>query len=400
MGTWKNDDWWVSPFNYHKAVTDKMDLNHSLKLHDATLRDGEQTPGVVLRKEEKIEVATKLAEAGVHRIEAGMPAVSEDDRQAIEAIKKKGLPSEIFAFARAMEKDLVLCKECGVDGAIIELPLGKPKLELQFKWDIQRVIDMSLGAIEKSKEVGLYTVLFPYDTTRADEEDMEKLLDAINKASVKPDSIGLVDTMGCALPGTAAFMTRLIKDKTGLPVEIHTHNDFGLALAVTLEAVAAGAEVAHCCLNGMGERTGNCALEELVMALELLMGVDTGVDIKKLVALSETLEKMTGVVMPENKPVVGRGNFTRESGIGADALLTAPLAMFATNPFYLGRAPKLVLGKKSGATSIEMKLKELGVSVDDEVKAALLQDVKAMGIEKKRLLTDAEFAALVGKYTK
>lgn len=397
MNRWKNNDWWVSPFNYKSEVTDKMALNHRIEIHDATLRDGEQTPGVVLRKEEKIEIASKLAEAGVHRIEAGMPAVSEDDRLAIEAIKKANLPSQIFAFSRAMEKDLVLCKECGVDGVIIELPLGKPKLEMQFKWDIERVIDMSVTSIAKAKENGLYTVLFPYDTTRADEADMEKLLEAVSQ-EVKPDSIGLVDTMGCALPGAIAFMTKLIKSKTNLPVEIHTHNDFGLALASTLEAVTAGAEVAHCCLNGMGERTGNCSLEELVMALELLLGVNTGIDIRKLVRLSETLEKLTGVAMPENKPVVGIGNFTRESGIGADTLLTAPLAMFATNPGYLGRKPRLVLGKKSGAASIEMKLQEIHVALEKDAREALLKDVKNMGIEKKRLLTDEEFIGLVGKY--
>ena len=396
---WKTNDWWVSPYNYAPEVTAKMDLNHRIEIHDATLRDGEQTPGVVLRKEEKVEIATKLSEAGVHRIEAGMPAVSDEDRQAIETIKKKGLKSQIFAFARAMEKDLELCRECGVDGVIIELPIGKPKLELQFKWDVQRVIDMSLTAIAKAKALGLYTVLFPYDTTRADEADLEALLTAVS-GDIKPDSIGLVDTMGCAMPGTAAFMTRLIKQKTGLPVEIHTHNDFGLALGATLEAVAAGAEVAHCCLNGMGERTGNCSLEELIMALELMMGVKTGVDLQKLISLSKELEHMTGFYMPTNKPVVGSANFTRESGIGADALLTAPLAMFALHPNYLCSEAKLVLGKKSGLTSIEMKLKAYNITLDDDAKAALLKDVKMTGTQNKRLLSEEEFLALVARYKK
>jgi len=396
---WKTKDWWVSNFNYKDGVKSRFTNLDRVKLHDATLRDGEQTPGVVLRRHEKVEIARKLAEAGVHRIEAGMPAVSDEDRLAIADIKKLGLKSEIFVFVRAKEEDIIMCKECGVDGIVIELPIGKPKLDLQFKWDIKRVIDMSIQSIKMAKECGLYTVLFPYDTTRADQEDLEILLDSVMEEA-PPDSVGLVDTMGCAMPGAISYMVRLLKDRTGLPVEIHTHNDFGLALANSLEAVMSGADVIHGCINGMGERTGNCALEEVVLAMQLLMGVDLNVDIKKLVDLSEHVEEVTGFKLAQNKPVVGRGNFTRESGIGADALLNAPLAMFALNPAFLGRKPELVLGKKSGLTSIEMKLAEKGIEMDEEAKKALLKDVKEMGLEKKRLLTEGEFIGLVSKYTK
>lgn len=396
---WKTENWWVSNYNYKEEVKSRFNNLDRIKLHDATLRDGEQTPGVVLRRHEKVEIARKLAEAGVHRIEAGMPAVSDEDRLAIADIKKLGLKSEIFVFVRAKEEDIIMCKECGVDGIVIELPIGKPKLDLQFKWDIKRVIDMSIQSIKMAKECGLYTVLFPYDTTRADQEDLEILLDSVMEEA-PPDSVGLVDTMGCAMPGAISYMVRLLKDRTGLPVEIHTHNDFGLALANSLEAVMSGADVIHGCINGMGERTGNCALEEVVLAMQLLMGVDLNVDIKKLVDLSEHVEEVTGFKLAQNKPVVGRGNFTRESGIGADALLNAPLAMFALNPAFLGRKPELVLGKKSGLTSIEMKLAEKGIEMDEEAKKALLKDVKEMGLEKKRLLTEGEFIGLVSKYTK
>jgi isopropylmalate/homocitrate/citramalate synthase len=395
---WRTSDWWVSSYNFKKEVTSNFKIAPNLQIHDATLRDGEQTPGVVLRKDEKVEVARRLAEAGVHRIEAGMPAVSEDDRKAIEEIKKLNTGAKIFSFVRAMDEDIIMSHECGADGVIIELPIGRPKLELQFKWEVERVIDSSIKSIAKARELGLYTVFFPYDTTRADETDLDKLFSEVIKAC-RPDSVGLVDTMGCALPGTLSYMTKLVREKTGLPVEIHTHNDFGLALAGTLEAVAAGAEVVHCCVNGMGERTGNCALEEVVMALRLLMGVDLGVDIAKLVELSSVVERMTGFSLAVNKPVVGEANFTRESGIGADALLKAPLAMFATNPYFLGREPKLVLGKKSGLMSIEMKLGALGIELGKEEKNSLLKDVKAMGAAMKRLISDEEFLGMVKKYT-
>ncbi|NPV43715.1 MAG: 2-isopropylmalate synthase [Firmicutes bacterium] len=396
---WKNEDWWISSFNFKDEVRKDMDIAESIEFHDATLRDGEQTPGVVLKKEEKIEIAKRLAEAGVHRIEAGMPAVSEEDRKAIEEIKKLNLRSKIFGFVRAKEEDIVMCSECGVDGVIIEIPIGKPKLELQFGWDVNIIIERSIEAITKAKEHGLYTVYFPYDTTRADEADLERLLTEVMKAS-PPDSIGLVDTMGCTLPGAIAYMIRLIKQKTNLPVEIHTHNDFGLSLANSLQAIMSGASVVHCCVNGIGERTGNCSLEEIVVACKLLLGLDVNIDIKRLVELSKLVEEMTGFKLAKNKPIVGESNFTRESGIGADALLTAPLAMFAMNPRFLGRQPELVLGKKSGMTSIEMKLKRYNIELDEEAKKALLSDVKSLGIQKKGVLTDEEFLALTKRYSK
>ncbi|MEL7566104.1 MAG: 2-isopropylmalate synthase [Dehalobacterium sp.] len=396
---WKNENWWVSGYNYKNTIREKFNFPNSIQIHDATLRDGEQTPGVVLNKSEKIEIAKKLDEAGVHRIEAGMPAVSDQDRKAIEDIKRLNLKAKVFGFVRAKEEDIVMCSESGIDGVIIEVPIGRPKLELQFKWEVDRIVEMSINVIKKAKELGLYTVYFPYDTTRADEMDLEKLLTEIMKET-PPDSIGLVDTMGCALPSTISYLTMLIKSKTNLPIEIHTHNDFGLALANSIEAVLSGASVVHTCINGMGERTGNCALEEAVMALKILLGQDLGINMQKIVDLSKMVEDITGFKLAQNKPIVGTGNFTRESGIGADALLNAPLAMFAINPAFINRKPQLVLGKKSGLTSIEMKLQELKIELDHDMKKSLLQDVKETGANLKRIITDEEFLSLVNKYKK
>ncbi len=238
---------------------------------------------------------------------------------------------------------------------------------------------------------------FPYDTTRADEKDLEKVLNEI-MIETPPDSIGLVDTMGSALPPAISYMTKMMKDITNLPIEIHTHNDFGLALANSLSALTAGASVVHTCVNGMGERTGNCSLEELITALNVLCGLKTGFNIGKAVELSEYAEEVTGYKMALNKPIVGKGNFTRESGIGADVLLNKPLAMFSLNPKFLGRAPKLVLGKKSGLASINVKLEEFEIELDEEMKRLLLNDVKDLGQDKKRLVSDEEFLELVKKY--
>ncbi|HHV17589.1 MAG TPA: 2-isopropylmalate synthase [Thermoanaerobacterales bacterium] len=394
---WRTDNWWVSPFNSREEYRNSWKLPKSIKIHDATLRDGEQTPGVVLKKEEKVRIAEKLSEAGIHRIEAGMPAVSEEDRKAIAEIIKLNLPSTIFGFVRAKEEDIIMAKECGVDGVIIEVPIGKPKLDYQFNWSVDRVVESSVFAIKKAKELGLYTVYFPYDTTRADEDDITKLLSQIKENSL-PDSVGVVDTMGCALPGATQYLIKLIKSIMNIPLEIHTHNDFGLALANSITAVMSGAEVVHGCVNGIGERTGNCSTEEVAVALQILMGIDIGVDISKLQELSDLVRETTGFEIVKNKPIVGQEIFTRESGIGADALFKMPLSMFALNPEFLNKKAKLVLGKKSGMMSINVKLQEYKIELDEEQKKKLLLDVKQKGVEKKGNLTEDEFLTLVKKY--
>ncbi|MDF2892199.1 MAG: 2-isopropylmalate synthase [Clostridia bacterium] len=394
---WRTENWWVSSFNTKQEVINEWKLPRQVKIHDATLRDGEQTPGVVLTKEEKVRIAEKLSEAGIQRIEAGMPAVSKEDQEAIAAIKKLNLPSEIFGFVRAMEQDIIMCKDCGVDGVIIEIPVGKPKLDYQFHWSIDRVIEDSIFAIKKAKQLGLYTVFFPYDTTRADEDELVKLLNAVMK-ECPPDSVGLVDTMGCTLPGATAFLVELMKSITKLPIEIHTHNDFGLALANSLSAVMAGAEVVHGCINGIGERTGNCATEEVVVALQILMNSDLNIDISKLQGLSDMVCDFTNFRMHRNKPIVGGDLFTRESGIGADALFNMPLSMFALNPALLNKKAKLVLGKKSGMVSINVRLNQLGIDLQEDAKIELLKDVKELGLRIKGNLSDEQFLTLIRKY--
>ncbi|HBR03085.1 MAG TPA: 2-isopropylmalate synthase, partial [Ruminiclostridium sp.] len=168
---WKNENWWVSEYNFYPEVLKKSPIPANLQFHDVTLRDGEQTPGVVFRKEEKIEIARRLDEAGVQRIEAGMPAVSQEDRSAIEEIRKLNLNAQVFAFARPLESDINLCRDCGVQGLIIEVPIGRPKLQYQFKYGIEQALENSQKAVQYAKNAGLKVVLFPYDATRAEKKD-------------------------------------------------------------------------------------------------------------------------------------------------------------------------------------------------------------------------------------
>ena len=391
----QDNKWWVSPYNFVDEVIETFDLPQKVEIHDATLRDGEQTPGVVFRKEDKIHIAQMLDEVGIERIEAGMPAVSEEDFQAIKEISKLGLKAKIFTFARALPIDIDKAIDCGADGVVIEIPIGYPKLKFQFDWTWEDVLRKSVDCISYAKEKKMHTLYFPYDTTRAREEDLTNLLTRIMQ-DAPPDAIGIVDTMGCALPEAIKYMVRKVKELTGLPIEVHTHNDFGMGVATELAAVTAGAEVVHSCINGLGERTGNAALEELMIGLQMLLGIETNYKFDKLLSLCKLAEELSGVKPAVNKPVVGVRNYTRESGIGVDLVMKTPLAMFATAPQFFGREGEVVLGKKSGKASITYTLEKLGIQdVSDQTVAEILMDVKAKGTEKRSLLTLDEFKEIL-----
>jgi methanogen homocitrate synthase len=396
-GYYRENQWWVSPYNFAPEVRARFELPPRVSIHDATLRDGEQTPGVVFSVADKIAIAEKLDEVGVDRIEAGMPAVSDQDFEAIKCISGLGLKSKIYTFARAINADIDKAVECGCHGVIIEVPIGYPKLQYQFKWTWEDVLKKSVGVINHAKSSGLHVVYFPYDTTRAREEDLRNLLSRII-LDAPPDAVGVVDTMGCALPGAIKHMVRLVKSLTKLPVEVHTHNDFGMAVATELAGVEAGAECVHSCANGLGERTGNAALEELIVALHVLYGYRTHYDLSKLPELGELVSRLSRFDVAANKPILGERNFTRESGIGVDLVVKEPLAMFGTHPALTGRRGEVVLGKKSGKASIAYHLEQLGITgIDDEMVAEMLRCVKEKGIDKRGLLTPEEFKEIVDR---
>ena len=396
-GHYRENQWWVSPYNFAPEVRARFELPPRVSIHDATLRDGEQTPGVVFSVADKIAIAEKLDEVGVDRIEAGMPAVSDQDFEAIKRISGLGLKSKIYTFARAINADIDKAVECGCHGVIIEVPIGYPKLRYQFKWTWEDVLKKSVGVINHAKSSGLHVVYFPYDTTRAREEDLRNLLSRII-LDAPPDAVGVVDTMGCALPGAIKHMVRLVKSLTKLPVEVHTHNDFGMAVATELAGVEAGAECVHSCANGLGERTGNAALEELIVALHVLYGYRTHYDLSKLPELGELVSRLSRFDIAANKPILGERNFTRESGIGVDLVVKEPLAMFGTHPALTGRRGEVVLGKKSGKASIAYHLEQLGITgIDDEMVAEMLRSVKEKGINKRGLLTPEEFRDIVDR---
>ncbi len=396
---WKTEKWFTSPWNYLPEVTKGFAFPKEIKIHDMTLRDGEQQAGIEFRKEDKVRIAEMLAELGVHRIEAGMPAVSKQDEEAIKEIVKRNLGPEIFAFCRCVVSDVEMAADCGVDGIVVEIPTSRHLIEYAYQWPMERALEQSVKATSRAKELGLYTAFFTIDGSR---EDMDWLLDFIDQVATQGhmDALVLVDTMGVCTPQSIEYFVQRTKAKVKKPLEAHFHNDFGLAVANTLVALANGVEVAHTSICGVGERSGAAALEDVVMALLTLYGIDLGLKYDKLYELAQMTVGLSGHRLPQNKSIVGDGLFAIESGIVAMwiARCTGPLAteVFPLHWELMGqKPPEVVLGKGAGKASIVAWLERLGLEASEEEIDRLIPLVKEEAMAKKRLLTEEEFRALV-----
>ncbi len=396
---WKTDKWFTSPWNWEPEVREQLHFPERIKIHDVTLRDGEQQTGIVLRRADKVAIARKLAEAGVHRIEAGMPAVSAEDEAAVKEIVDLGLASEIFSFARCMPSDVELAKECGVDGIITEIPSSEHIIANAYSKDMDWALKASIETTLAAKEAGLYTVFFTIDSTRS---EPEKLLDLIEKVAAEGhmDAMTIADSFGGCTPEAIGMFVRRYRKRFQQPLEIHCHEDFGLGVANTIAALANGASVAHVTVTGTGERAGNVPLEDTVMALECLYGVDTGVKTEKLYELSKLVQELTGIVVPKNRPIVGDWLYRIESGIVAmfhrRCREKEPLEYIPFAPELAGRpGVEIALGKGSGMANIEEHLEKRGRTATPEQAAEILNRVKALSLEKKALLTDEEFDGIL-----
>jgi isopropylmalate/homocitrate/citramalate synthase len=388
---WRTDDWWVSPFDYEGEVTGGLDLPDDVILHDETLRDGEQTPGVVFRKEEKVRIAKLIDGLGVRRMNVALPAVSAEDAEAVKEITKLGLDAEVFVLSRAMKADIDLAVDCGVDGLIFEVPVGVPRLELQFKhWSEDDVIQKSVENIRYARSKGLRVVFFLMDSSRADLGFLDRLIERVVKEA-PPDSVALVDTTGCMSPQATAWLVARMRDLSGLPIEIHTHNDMGLAVGNSMAAVGAGASVVHVSVGGIGERTGNTPLEEAAVALRVLYGLDPRISLDRLSELTREVTRIAGFNLAPNKPIAGARTFTRESGMGIEMLKDQPLGLYCLHPRLVGQQARYLLGKKSGNPSVAMKLEDLELTASEDDVGEILRRVKELGMSKKGPVTDDEF---------
>ena len=396
---WKTDQWFVSPWNYLPEVTKEFSFADKVEVHDITLRDGEQQAGVVFNKEDKVRIAAKLAEAGVHRIEAGMPAVSPDDEAAIREIVKMHLGVKIFAFSRCMREDIKRAADCGVDGVVVEIPSSEHIIQYAYRWPLEKAIDLSISATSYARELGLYTVFFPIDATRA---DMGQYLNLIERVSTEGhmDALALVDTFGTLSPHAVPYFVEKTRERIKKPLETHFHMDFGHGVSNTILALASGVEVMHTTVSGIGERVGNTPMEDTVLSLLMLYGKDIGIKTEYFKELSDMVLEMAGVSIPSNRQIVGDRVFDIESGIITDWLRNCgdqyPTELFPYIWDVVGQSPpQAVLGKGSGLPSVELWLNRLGLTADEEEKKEILAQVKHLSLNHKRLLNEEEFRQIV-----
>jgi isopropylmalate/homocitrate/citramalate synthase len=396
---WKTDKWFVSPWNFNDAVRAGFHFPKKIEIHDITLRDGEQQTGVIFTKDDKIRIAEGLAEAGVHRIEAGMPVVSPSDTAAIKEIVKRNLGPKIFAFSRCMVDDVKRAVDCGVSGVVMEVPSSQHIIQYAYQWPMERAIQLSIESTAYAHEQGLEVVFFPIDFTRA---NMTWVLDLILRVANEGhmDALALVDTFGVVSPHAMQYLVRQVKARVDKRLEAHFHMDFGMGVANTIMAVAEGVEVIHSTVLGLGERAGNTPMEETAMALLTMYGIDIGLKYEKLYSLARLVEELSEHKVASNRPVVGEALYQIESGIIASWFQNCgaqqPTELFPYHWDLVGQPPaKVVLGKGSGIDSIKAALRGIGVEFTEEEAMQVVSAVKDLSLRHKRLLTQEEFLSVV-----
>lgn len=398
----QNGKYWVSPLNFDDEVIADF-RGKTVQIHDVTLRDGEQTVGVAYSPEERVAIAEALSDIGIHRLEIGMPPASPEILEGMKRIVNRNLQSEMVAFVRTIKKDIDLALECGVKTAILEHIMNPYACDAAYRLSKEEVIERIVGTVKYANENNLKTIFMGWDLTRGDDWDYVKDVYTTLARETKLDGLVAVDTVGVASPRAVRFLFKKLSEwLPGVPLEFHSHNEFGLGNAGCLEAISAGASVIHTAYNGLGDRTGNVATEEMVMVLELLAGIKTGINLEGLTNVSLTVENISRRVLPANKPIVGRDLNKLETGIAADLHRKFRDAGFditiqAFLPEVVGMEPiKLVLGKNSGAASIEYYLDQHGIKATEEQVKDITDRVKWQGRVQHTLLTDAQFLKVCG----
>jgi len=363
-----------------------------IKLDDTTLRDGEQTAGVVFTNDEKINIARMLDEIGVEQIEAGIPAMGGDERDVIQHIAGMGLDASILAWNRANLDDIKTSIDTGVDAIAISLATSDIHIETKLRKDRQWVLDSIREAVDFAKSHDVYVSVNAEDASRT---ELGFLLEYARVAKeVGADRIRFCDTIGTMDPFRCYTIVKRLIDETGLEVEMHTHNDFGMAVANALAGAHAGATWINVTIGGLGERAGNSALEEVVMALKYLEDADLGTDTKRFHEITDYVMRAAGRTIPAWKPIVGSNMFAHESGIHADGVIKNPKTYEVFSPEEVGLERQIVVGKHSGSKTIEMKLAEFGIPITREEAAELLPLVRSKSIFLNRSLFDKELVKL------
>ncbi|MEG3224470.1 MAG: homoaconitate hydratase [Methanobacteriales archaeon Met13] len=378
----------VSPFNQ------QVDLKFPEKItvYDTTLRDGEQTPGVCLRTPEKLKIAKKLDELGVHQIEAGFPIVSREEKRSVRAIVDENLDADILVLSRTKKEDIDIALDCDVDGIITFMGTSDIHLKHKLKLSREEILNICMTSIEHAKDHGLFVAFSAEDATRTDINFLKEIY--LKAESYGVDRVHIADTVGAISPQAMSYLVKELKKDIKTEISLHCHNDFGMAISNSISGLLAGASAVSTTVNGIGERAGNTSLEELIMTLLIIYGVDLNFNIGIICELSQLVEELTNMRVPDNKPIVGKNVFRHESGIHVDAVIEEPLTYEPFLPEMIGHQRRIVLGKHSGCRAVKAKLDECHIEVTRDELCKIVEKVKEKR-EEGKYINDALFNKIV-----
>lgn len=362
-----------SPYNFANFKAPSLD---EYIVHDSTLREGEQTPGVIFNIEEKLEIARKLDEVGVPQIEAGFPAASEKQRKCVEALVDIDLDAQLSSFARAKKEDIDAVADVGADGIVMSLSISPYHRKFKFNnMSKDTYLEKLVEHISYAENYGLYVIYSAEDTTR--ENDLDFLKQAYKAAeNAGADRARIVDTLGCASPNGMAYLVKEIGTAVDIPIEVHCHNDLGLALANSLAAIEAGASTVSTSVNGLGERAGITMTEEIIPVLHMLYGTSI-FEMSQLTSLSEMVQGISGIKMPPHKPLTGENVAAHSSGIHQHGVLVNPTTYEFYPPRMMGQKRKIYIDELGGRHGIIYVAKELGLDISEDTARRVLEIVKA-----------------------
>jgi isopropylmalate/homocitrate/citramalate synthase len=374
----------VSPYNVASAPK----LPEKVVIYDSTLRDGEQMPGVHFTPDQKISIATKLDEVGVHQIEAGFPAVSDEERRTVKKVASLGLDADVICLSRTLTSDIDAAADCDVDMVLLFIATSEIHLNYKLRMTREEVVKKVVNSLDYAHALGLKASLSTEDSTRS---DLGFLLQVYRESEKSHAArIGITDTLGCAGPPAISYLVKKVREATKAPISAHLHNDFGLAVANSMAALSSGAEAITTTVGGIGERSGNVPLEQLVMTLKHLYKKDIGIKTEELTDLGKMVFSYAKQPLPANHPWIGANAFSHESGIHVAAVLNCPMTYECVDPEEVGNKRRLVFGKHSGTALVKNRLDEWKVSASQDQICEILRGIKRAGEDHGRV-SDYEF---------
>lgn len=373
-----------------------MSLINNVVINDTTLRDGEQTAGVAFNASEKIKIAESLFAAGVPELEVGIPVMGPLECEVIKSIASLNKRAELMVWCRMCDADLHAAKDTGVDTLNLSIASSYQQIKHKLNQTPEWVLKQIDTFVKKGRDMGFDVSVGCEDSSRADIDFLKSMFEVAQHAGAK--RVRYADTLGLMEPFSLHSIIAELRSTTDLEIEMHAHDDLGLATANTFAAVAAGATHVNTTVNGLGERAGNAALEEIVIGLSQLYGIDCGVDFHSLQSLSALVEQASGRIVSSQKSVVGSHVFTHESGIHTDGLLKDQRNYQGLDPLKIGRSHSMVLGKHSGVNIVKHVYQELGIALTREQATVLLTQIRQLVTCNKRALSQIELIKLCEEF--